>query len=64
MNEWQPIETAITDGRKLLLGWWVDFPEKGWVQEVNPAGNTTLRQGMCWLHGYATHWMPLPEPPK
>ena len=54
--EWQPIETAPKDV-VLLLGWY-GFGDK-WETCTDYYHNS--RGG--WLHGQATHWMPLPEPP-
>ena len=48
-----PADTA------LLLGWWEEWPERFWAQEVNYAKITGSH-----LHGRATHWMPLPSPPE
>ena len=65
-RQWQPIETAPLDN-PLQLGWWESYPEKKWVQEVESAGHSNDKgPGMsnAWLHGRATHWQPLPEPPK
>lgn len=64
--EWQPIETAPKNGSDVLLCWWSTFyADQGeWVFECAPAGNIDVaRQGCGYLHGHATHWMPLPEPP-
>ena len=63
MSEWQPIETASMDGSLLLVGWWREWPYREWEQEVKAAGDFTRQQGENWKHGYATHWMPLPDPP-
>jgi hypothetical protein len=61
VSEWQPIETAPKDGRLILV--WAPAKE----------GFTSL-YSLCRYHpdaGFcideireATHWMPLPEPPK
>lgn len=59
MTEWQPIDTAPAD-TELLLGWFVQFPVSHWYMTVDFAHST--RGG--WKHRQATHWMPLPEPPK
>lgn len=62
--EWFNIETAPKDTSKLLLGWWQEWPEREWVFEVAAAGNIDVaRRGEGYLHGKATHWMPLPGPP-
>lgn len=62
--EWQPIETAPKDGTKVLL--WDDGVTIGeWSENVHP-----WNDGNWWVEGgqvttqTATHWMPLPEPPK
>lgn len=56
---WQPIETAPRD-IEVLLGWWTTWPDRQWKMSSDLAGST--KGG--WLHGQATHWQPLPEPPK
>jgi len=57
MTDWQPIETA---------------PKKKWIL-VQWSGTEhpmpSFRHGkddwetLCYAHGDATHWMPLPPPP-
>lgn len=60
-SPWKPIESAPLDGRPLLLGWWSEFRGK-WMYEVAPAGNLDVARPGCGVcHGYATHWMDLPE---
>ena len=64
-EEWMSIESAPLDGRSLLVGWWRDWPDKKWITEVAPAGNIDIARSGCGsLHGYATHWKHLPDPPK
>ena len=72
---WLPIETAPKDGTKLLLasskdkpwvwcGYWSDdkesnqFGEEGWVD------GATSRNELFYVMTNATHWQPLPAPPK
>lgn len=44
----------------LLLAYFNEWPSPQWTVESGWAGST--RGG--WLHGQATHWMPLPETPS
>lgn len=64
MEEWQPIETA-PHGRRVLLGWH-DWRDHHWCMEVGPAtqGRRVGNASSISAHGSATHWMPLPAPPK
>lgn len=55
---WRPIESAPKD-KELLLGWWSTWPELFWEVAAGLYGSTKGR----WIHGQATHWMPLPAPP-
>jgi hypothetical protein len=65
-EQWQPIETAPKDGRKLLL-WWAGMSRVG-----RCAGVGAARDGGDWWQvpslefaptGRPTHWMPLPAAP-
>lgn len=58
MSEWKTIDTAPMDVVILLA--WEDSFLRRWEYEAGMYGST--RGG--WRHGQATHWMPLPEPPK
>lgn len=65
MMEWQPIETAPTDGTQILACW---KPTEDYHCRV------VLWQDGCWLKegdsdgdlevSEPSHWMALPEPPK
>ena len=64
MSEWQPIETAPKDGTVILMadgltmfcGIWLKSA-RGWVDGCRDADGELV----AWN---ATHWMPLPAPPK
>jgi len=60
--EWQPIETAPMDEEYLTYG---RYPTN-WGHEVRHIRKSTLKnQSLLRMQlKYATHWMPLPEPPK
>ena len=65
MSKWQPIETAPTDGTRILV--WEGFYECvelvwwRWKQTGEEAYGTWTTNG---ISGYnPTHWMPLPDPP-
>lgn len=70
--EWQSIETAPKDGRKIIL-WLADegfsvmanwrVLDVGTENEWSGFWIWEMDVGADFLHD-ATHWMPLPEPPK
>ena len=70
-DKWQPIETAPKDGTQILVwspyrhtcvtwysGQYDDQPH-GWIDWF-----TGKEYGGNWYAHKATHWMPLPDPPK
>ena len=62
-KQWQPIETAPHE-ELVVLGWSEDGV---WKQEIALASaGDRYPNGYSnrWLHGRATHWMPLPAAPK
>jgi hypothetical protein len=70
MSEWQPIETAPKDGRRLILHWsttgyvdvryWRPGQERWWgFPDSDPRYDPDLA-----IKNVPTHWMPLPKPPK
>ncbi len=65
MGEWQPIETAPTDGTHVLLAYYWAGERRHYIAE-GWFDNRVIIDG--WhRHGdssvRATHWMPLPAPP-
>lgn len=74
--EWQPIKTAPRDGTWFII-WTHDKPEVGryqlttWSRFVYEGDGLYRREDETIYEcdgfnnfGTATHWMPLPEPPK
>lgn len=79
MSEWQPIETAPKDGTWILgvnnrgnqaVIIWRDAafyengrgPYPGWIHPFTHGHLSDFWNGM--VGSVATHWQPLPEPPK
>ena len=65
---WQPIESAPKDV-ELILGWHGcdAMANSIWYTEIGLSGHENDKPpGMSngWLHGRATHWRPLPQPPE
>jgi hypothetical protein len=72
MSEWQPIETAPTDGTWVLV--W--GPSQRWSSVMmawfalnHRSGKAYWKDSTEWddyelVDDQPTHWMPLPEPPK
>jgi len=71
---WQPIETAPKDGTLVLASFkyrddrlWAGFHvvgwRNGWGQWVTTTSIGFDNTGDESDNAYATHWMPLPEPP-
>lgn len=75
MSEWQPIETAPKDGTPVDL--WIqiyetrgyratgcEYRDSEWQHYSLPEfGHSIELCHVDWQH-LATHWMPMPEPPK
>jgi len=69
MGEWQPIETAPTDGSLILLWgrYWSDDQGEFKTPLIGQwAGNARRWEAVMatWFGVRPTHWMPLPEPPE
>jgi len=78
MTDWQPIDTAPKDGTWILginnrgnqsvIIWknealdWFDISRSGWIHPFSDGRLSTFWNGGCG--SVATHWMPLPAPPK
>lgn len=66
LTEWRPIDDDTPLDTDLQLGWLESYTEKRWRQEIKWAGHKNDKgPGMSngWLHGQATHWLPLTPPP-
>lgn len=63
-GEWQPIETAPHETDVVLFTPATKYARA--MMEVAFASGGWSRNGIStrWQHAWATHWMPLPEPPK
>lgn len=69
MSDWQPIETAPKDGRRVLLYGKVcsgSDIEVGFFSDNGPFAELAGSDGEWFteLDGDPSHWMPLPEPPQ
>ena len=77
MTEWQPIETAPTDGTSVIIATEQgDFGQAEFHRSqfepfhLDGGWFWMSEYGQYWIHkkmqrcGEPTHWMPLPEPPK
>lgn len=64
--EWMPIETAPLGVYVLLFqrGWRHAFPGKVYDAKLGGVVVDTCEPKAAGWDAYATHWMPLPEPPK
>lgn len=70
MSQWQPIETAPTDGTAIDL--WADgrrvtdcFWQRGWRQRYAEAPEAVeYSVALSERPATPTHWMPRPEAPK
>jgi hypothetical protein len=70
MSEWQPIETAPSEGQ--FLGFWeyVYYGDRDRTCGIEVAERGDYNSSWIMDHegahqpGIYTHWMPLPEPPK
>jgi hypothetical protein len=58
--QWRLIEEA-PHNENVLLGWWSGDQ---WETEVALASWGWRNDTKLSVHGSATHWMPLPEPPN
>ena len=70
-QEWQPIETCPDDGKSVLLAYKNSMKKycnpndhiPDWCFEARPYCIKGSGGAKSW-HSDATHWMPLPQPPK
>ena len=63
--QWRDMDSAPKDGKPFLAGWWSDTY---WQCEKVHWANGPVYEGDNGIDGLievpATHWQPLPEPPK
>ena len=59
MTDWQPIETAPDDGRKIIV-----YGGSRTEPTIEEADGGWWRLYIGAMNSIPTHWMPLPEPPK
>ena len=69
MTDWQPIETALRDGSRMLLGHWDHVSGKTWIFCVGRWSVGKRLSGWAAYPAqsrgiYPTHWMSQPEPPE
>lgn len=66
-NEWQPIETAPTDGTPILCWCRPNHVVICWPKKKYLTGELVWTSDSCEDFGgyeYPTHWMPLPNGPE
>ncbi len=63
MSKWKPIETAPKERGVLLLAYAPD-PSRIMVWDAGLLAMAMAKGTPDHLRFEATHWMPLPEPPK
>ena len=69
-KDWRPIEEAPHE-KKVLLGYWVEWPKEEWAVEIGYASHGESRYipglrgrvSTYGRHGRATHFQYLPNPP-
>ncbi len=74
MSEWQPIERAPMDGRRILVAWAGEGTERWPAMEIvfwNHSRDALSGSDGGWGSdryrkddGWPTHWMPLPDMPN
>ena len=62
-SEWQPIETAPTDGTVIIV-WSLLARDSVMAHCIDGEWVTHPGLGYALIPNELTHWMPLPEPPK
>jgi hypothetical protein len=66
MNEWIPLSKRPPAAKQVVIaGWWND--SHGWLVDIairDTSDQMTLNLFSRGRTNVATHWMPMPKPPK